>query len=254
MAVKIVRSAQASWSGTVPDGGGRLALGSGAFEGPFTLRARVEDGSRRREPRGADRPRPRRLLHDVARRPAEHGGPSARRSARRRRAFTSSRPTAAGRSRASSSTPSGSSRAWTRRPSSASRSRRRRPARCRARSPAPRSRCMPSWRPTSARAGEKRYGRKQTQEEGGTCCTQHPTRSRSAAPCAPDERNRPSLRRGARAPRRQRRDRRARGARLRATAASSSRCARCAPSTATASRARRAPPMSCCSPSAAAAC
>ena len=44
MAVKIVRSAQASWSGTVPDGGGRLALGSGAFEGPFTLRARVEDG------------------------------------------------------------------------------------------------------------------------------------------------------------------------------------------------------------------
>ena len=34
-----VRTAQASWSGTVPDGGGRLALGSGAFEGPFTLRA-----------------------------------------------------------------------------------------------------------------------------------------------------------------------------------------------------------------------
>jgi osmotically inducible protein OsmC len=44
MAVRIVRSAQASWSGTVPEGGGRLALGSGAFEGPFTLRARVEDG------------------------------------------------------------------------------------------------------------------------------------------------------------------------------------------------------------------
>ena len=44
MGIKIVRTAQASWSGTVPDGGGRLALGSGAFEGPFTLRARVEDG------------------------------------------------------------------------------------------------------------------------------------------------------------------------------------------------------------------
>jgi osmotically inducible protein OsmC len=44
LGVKIVRNAQASWSGTVPDGGGRLALGSGAFEGPFTLRARVEDG------------------------------------------------------------------------------------------------------------------------------------------------------------------------------------------------------------------
>src|SRR3984885_5278237 len=44
VAVKIVRKATATWSGTVPDGGGRLALGSGAFEGPFTLRARVEDG------------------------------------------------------------------------------------------------------------------------------------------------------------------------------------------------------------------
>ena len=44
MAIKIVRTAEASWSGTVPEGGGRLALGSGAFEGPFTLRARVEDG------------------------------------------------------------------------------------------------------------------------------------------------------------------------------------------------------------------
>jgi osmotically inducible protein OsmC len=27
----------------VADGGGRIGLGSGAFEGPFTLRARVED-------------------------------------------------------------------------------------------------------------------------------------------------------------------------------------------------------------------
>ena len=44
MGATIIRTAQASWSGTVPDGGGRLALGSGAFEGPFTLRARVEDG------------------------------------------------------------------------------------------------------------------------------------------------------------------------------------------------------------------
>jgi lipoyl-dependent peroxiredoxin len=43
VAVRIVRTAQASWSGTVPEGGGRIALGSGAFEGPFTLRARVED-------------------------------------------------------------------------------------------------------------------------------------------------------------------------------------------------------------------
>ena len=44
MGARIIRTAKASWSGTVPDGGGRLALGSGAFEGPFTLRARVEEG------------------------------------------------------------------------------------------------------------------------------------------------------------------------------------------------------------------
>ena len=44
MAFRVIRTAQASWSGTVPEGGGRLGLGSGAFEGPFTLRARVEEG------------------------------------------------------------------------------------------------------------------------------------------------------------------------------------------------------------------
>jgi len=50
VAVKIVRKATATWSGTVPDGGGRMALGSGAFEGPFTLRARVEDGQHTANP------------------------------------------------------------------------------------------------------------------------------------------------------------------------------------------------------------
>jgi lipoyl-dependent peroxiredoxin len=50
MAIRIIRTAQASWSGTVPDGGGRLALGSGAFEGPFTERARIEDGVRGANP------------------------------------------------------------------------------------------------------------------------------------------------------------------------------------------------------------
>ena len=48
MGVRIVRTAQASWSGTVPDGGGHLALGSGAFEGPYSLRGRVEQGRTRR--------------------------------------------------------------------------------------------------------------------------------------------------------------------------------------------------------------
>jgi osmotically inducible protein OsmC len=43
MSIGITRTAHASWSGTVAQGGGRLGLGSGAFEGPFTLKARVEE-------------------------------------------------------------------------------------------------------------------------------------------------------------------------------------------------------------------
>ncbi len=50
MSFRVVRTAQASWQGTVPDGGGRLGLGSGAYEGPFTLRARVEDVERATNP------------------------------------------------------------------------------------------------------------------------------------------------------------------------------------------------------------
>jgi osmotically inducible protein OsmC len=34
----------------VPEGGGRIALGSGAFEGPFTLKARVESVERATNP------------------------------------------------------------------------------------------------------------------------------------------------------------------------------------------------------------
>ncbi|MHB1833988.1 MAG: OsmC family peroxiredoxin [Solirubrobacteraceae bacterium] len=50
MAVRVSRSAQASWQGTVPDGGGRIALGSGAYEGEFNLRNRVEDVAQRTNP------------------------------------------------------------------------------------------------------------------------------------------------------------------------------------------------------------
>ena len=50
MSVRVSRSAQASWQGTVPEGGGRIALGSGAYEGSFTLRARVEDVERATNP------------------------------------------------------------------------------------------------------------------------------------------------------------------------------------------------------------
>lgn len=44
MSFRVVRRAQASWQGSLPDGGGRIALGSGAFDGPYSLRARVNDG------------------------------------------------------------------------------------------------------------------------------------------------------------------------------------------------------------------
>jgi osmotically inducible protein OsmC len=47
---RVTRSADASWQGTVPDGGGRIALGSGAFEGPFTLKARMEQIERATNP------------------------------------------------------------------------------------------------------------------------------------------------------------------------------------------------------------
>jgi len=50
MSPAISRHARASWSGTVEAGGGQIALGSGAFTGDFTLRARVEDVERGTNP------------------------------------------------------------------------------------------------------------------------------------------------------------------------------------------------------------
>src|SRR5437588_1934145 len=47
---RITRTAKASWQGTDSDGGGRLALGSGAFEWRYLLRARVEDVERATNP------------------------------------------------------------------------------------------------------------------------------------------------------------------------------------------------------------
>jgi len=43
LSFRVTRRAEATWKGTVADGGGRIGLGSGAYEGPFSLRARVED-------------------------------------------------------------------------------------------------------------------------------------------------------------------------------------------------------------------
>jgi lipoyl-dependent peroxiredoxin len=50
LSVRVSRHAEASWQGTVPEGGGRIALGSGAYEGAFTLRNRVEDVERGTNP------------------------------------------------------------------------------------------------------------------------------------------------------------------------------------------------------------
>lgn len=50
MSFRVTRVADATWQGTVSDGGGRLDLGSGAFEGPYSLRARVEDVERATNP------------------------------------------------------------------------------------------------------------------------------------------------------------------------------------------------------------
>jgi lipoyl-dependent peroxiredoxin len=50
VAFRIIRTADASWRGTVDSGGGRLAVGSGALDSPFTLKARVEEGQKSPNP------------------------------------------------------------------------------------------------------------------------------------------------------------------------------------------------------------
>jgi osmotically inducible protein OsmC len=39
------RTAEAEWQGTLKEGAGTVALGSGAFKGPFSFVSRFEDGS-----------------------------------------------------------------------------------------------------------------------------------------------------------------------------------------------------------------
>lgn len=41
----ILRSADATWAGTVSDGSGRIKLQSGALDAPFSLKARAADGA-----------------------------------------------------------------------------------------------------------------------------------------------------------------------------------------------------------------
>ncbi len=39
-----VRTAEAEWKGNLIEGAGKMKLGSGAYEGPFTFKSRMEDG------------------------------------------------------------------------------------------------------------------------------------------------------------------------------------------------------------------
>lgn len=38
------RKASAKWEGSITEGGGTVALGSGAFEGEYSFKSRFEDG------------------------------------------------------------------------------------------------------------------------------------------------------------------------------------------------------------------
>jgi len=39
-----IRKAEAEWKGNLVDGAGRLKVGSGAFEGPYSFKSRLEEG------------------------------------------------------------------------------------------------------------------------------------------------------------------------------------------------------------------
>jgi lipoyl-dependent peroxiredoxin len=43
--VMATRTAEAVWEGTLREGAGRVKLGSGAFEGPYSFRSRFEEGA-----------------------------------------------------------------------------------------------------------------------------------------------------------------------------------------------------------------
>jgi len=44
LSFRVIRRAEVSWQGTVSEGAGRIQVGSGAFEGPYSLKGRVEEG------------------------------------------------------------------------------------------------------------------------------------------------------------------------------------------------------------------
>jgi lipoyl-dependent peroxiredoxin len=50
LSFRVIRTAEASWQGTANEGGGRIEVGSGAFEGPYSLRARVQESTQATNP------------------------------------------------------------------------------------------------------------------------------------------------------------------------------------------------------------
>jgi osmotically inducible protein OsmC len=50
LSFRVVRSAQASWQGTASEGSGRITFGSGAFDGPYSMRARIEESGNATNP------------------------------------------------------------------------------------------------------------------------------------------------------------------------------------------------------------
>ena len=49
-----IRRAEAEWKGNLIEGSGRLRVGSGAFDGPYSFQARVEDGGSATNPEEFD--------------------------------------------------------------------------------------------------------------------------------------------------------------------------------------------------------
>jgi osmotically inducible protein OsmC len=48
--MKLMRRSRAAWEGPIDDGGGTIALGSGAFQGEYSVRGRTEEGQRTTNP------------------------------------------------------------------------------------------------------------------------------------------------------------------------------------------------------------
>ena len=162
------RNASAQWQGNLKEGDGRMALGSGAFEGPFTFESRFEEGggTNPEELIGAAEAGCFTMQLAATLSEAGHTVESVTPTPR----STSATSTAIRRSRRSTSSRAGGFRASTMRRSSRPRRRRARSASSRARSQAsPTSRSTPSSSPNrraspgrSRRSARRRSARSAT--------------------------------------------------------------------------------------------